>query len=399
MSGRTIGIGLLILATTLTALSGSAATPHRHPLNPGAVTIAVKVNGVSLRMLVDTGAQRSCLDTGVMSKLGLKSGAIAGVMTPYANSSTRELSVRTLEIAAFHVEDVTMIVVDMSSMSAALGLRLDGILGTDILKLLPLQLDFSEDLAQPLPQPQVSSVSAIVDLREADGLFYCVTVIQGVPVRLLLDTGTNLSNISSTAWKRVTAEWEPRSVVRGIRSSAGPDETSLALVPSLTLADAQLHDVAVRVQPPMTAGLYADQTFDGLLGTNFLESYLVVLDLPHSRMLLSPRRKQSRDSLLFSTVGIQFAKDKDGAFKIMAVWTPSPAAVAGLRIGDRILEVNGSDCRHMTMAELSQRIHRRPGMRVQLLIDSHGIVHLSDMKSQCLLCVAEASDTGKPFQP
>jgi hypothetical protein len=293
----------------------------------------------------------------------MKSGAIAAVMTPYANASTRELPVRTLEIASFHVEGVAMIVVDMSSMSSASGFRLNGILGTDILKLLPLQLDFSEDMAQPLPLPEVSSVSAVVDLHEADGLFYCATVIQGVPVRLLLDTGTNLSNISSTAWKRVTAAWEPQSVVRGVRSSGGPDEASLVLVPSLTLADAQLHDVAVRVQPPMTAGLYADQTFDGLLGTNFLKSYLVVLDLPHSRMLLFPRRKESRDSLLFSTIGIQFVKNQDGAFKIMAVWTPSPAAVAGLHIGDRILEVNESDCRYMTLADLSQRIHQRPGTK------------------------------------
>jgi len=111
--------------------------------------------------------------------------------------------------------------------------------------------------------------------------------------------------------------------------------------------------------------------------------------------MLSPQRKEMRESLRFSTVGIQFVKDTDGAFKIMAVWTPSPAAVAGLKIGDRILEVNGSDPRHMTVDELSQRIHQRPGTKVQLLIDSHGSVHLADMKIQCLFCIAEQSETGK----
>jgi hypothetical protein len=170
-------------------------------------------------MLVDTGTQRSCLDTGVIAKLGMKSGTIAAVMTPYANASTRELPVRTLEIASFHVEDVAMLVIDMSAISAASGFRLDGILGTDILKLLPIQLDFSENLAQPVLLPEASAVSAVVELHEADWLFYRATVIQGVPVRLLLDTGSNLSNISSAAWQRVTAAWEPRSVVRGVRSS------------------------------------------------------------------------------------------------------------------------------------------------------------------------------------
>ncbi len=52
-------MGLLILTITLVAPIGSATTLHRHPLREGIATIAVKVNGISLRMLVDTGAQRS----------------------------------------------------------------------------------------------------------------------------------------------------------------------------------------------------------------------------------------------------------------------------------------------------------------------------------------------------
>jgi predicted aspartyl protease len=395
MTIRAIAMGVLILVSTLQSPSSNATTLHRHTATAGVATIAVKVNGISVRMLVDTAAQRSCLDAGLLAKLGVESKSSVTVTTPYEMGSARELRVRMLEIASFHVEDVPMIVMDMSPLSSASEDKLDGILGTDVLKLFPLKLEVSDGLAEPLTLSKIPSGSVVVELHEIDGLFYCATIIQGVPIHLLLDTGANLSNISSAAWDRVTATWEPRSVIRGIRSSGGPGEASLVLVPSLTLAGTKMHDVAMRVQPPMTAGLYTDQNFDGLLGTNFLESYSVILDLAHSRMMLSPQRKEMRESLRFSTVGIQFVKDTDGAFKIMAVWTPSPAAVAGLKIGDRILEVNGSDPRHMTVDELSQRIHQRPGTKVQLLIDSHGSVHLADMKIQCLFCIAEQSETGK----
>jgi len=395
MTIRTITVGLLILVSTLQAPRSSATTLRGHTAKAGVATIAVKVDGISVRMLVDTAAQRSCLDTGIMAKLKVKSESSAAVTTPYGMGWAREFHVRTLEIASLHVENVPMIVMDMSPLASASGDKLDGILGTDLLKLFPLKLDLSDGLAEPLTLAEIPSGSVVVELDEIDGLFYCATKVQGVPVHLLLDTGANLSNISSAAWNRVTATWKPRSVIRGVRSSGGPGEASLVLVPSLTLAGTKMHDVAMRVQPPMTAGLYADQNFDGLLGTNFLESYSVVLDLAHSRMMLSPRRKETRESLLFSTVGIQFVKDTDGAFKIMAVWTPSPAAVAGLKIGDRILEVDGSDPRHMTVDELSQRIHQRSGKKVQLLIDSHGSVHLADMKIQCLFCIAEQSKTSE----
>ena len=315
-------------------------------------------------------------------------------MTPYAIGSARELYVKTLEIASLRVQDVAMIVVDMSPMSSASEHTFDGILGTDMLKLLPLRLNFSDDLAEPLTLSEAPLGSVAVELHEVDGLFYCATIVQGVSVHLLLDTGTNLSDISSAAWNRVTAVWKPRSVIRGVRSSGGPDEASLVMVPSLKLADAQIHDVALRVQPPMTSGLYADQAFDGLLGTDVLASYSVILDLAHSRMWLSPRKKGPRNNFLLSTVGIQFVKDADGAFKIMAVWRPSPAAIAGLQIGDRILAVNGLDGRHMTLAELSERIHQRPGTKVRFLVDSHGTLHLAEMNTQCLFCDAEKPDRG-----
>jgi C-terminal processing protease CtpA/Prc len=58
------------------------------------------------------------------------------------------------------------------------------------------------------------------------------------------------------------------------------------------------------------------------------------------------------------TIGIQFAKDADGNFRIMAVWSPSPAATAELKIGDLILAVNHLDAREMGLDDLSRENSR-----------------------------------------
>ncbi len=83
MTIRTITLGLLILVSTLQAPRSRATTLRRHTATAGVATIAVKVNGISVRMLVDTAAQRSCLDIGIMAKLKVKSESSASVTTPY----------------------------------------------------------------------------------------------------------------------------------------------------------------------------------------------------------------------------------------------------------------------------------------------------------------------------
>lgn len=103
-------------------------------------------------------------------------------------------------------------------------------------------------------------------------------------------------------------------------------------------------------------------------------------------MYLTNNPKSHADQYRFSTIGIQFAKDVEGDFTIMAVWTPSPAAKAGLKIGDRILAVNQLDSHQMSLDDLSREIHGRIGTEVQLVIDSDGQRRSVLVAMSCLLC-------------
>jgi len=107
-------------------------------------------------------------------------------------------------------------------------------------------------------------------------------------------------------------------------------------------------------------------------------------------MYLSKDRRYQMDVNRFSTIGIQFVKDSLGTFTIVAVWTPSPAAKAGLEVGDQIVAVNGLDTAPMDMEGLSRQIHGKSGQEVRLVIRSSGQERTIPLAISNLLCKAPA---------
>jgi len=184
--------------------------------------------------------------------------------------------------------------------------------------------------------------------------------------------------------------WQPQAMVDGVRSSGGSEDAKFVLMPRVDIGGATSNNVPLRVQPQTRDGLFADDDFDGLLGTDVLQKFIVTLDLTNNRIYLIPNPNSHVDRYLFSTIGIQFAKDVDGDFTIMAVWNPSPAAKAGLKIGDRILAVDQLDTRLMNLDDLSRQIHGYPGTEVNLIVESGGHRHNVTVVIGCLLCPANS---------
>ena len=85
-------------------------------------------------------------------------------------------------------------------------------------------------------------------------------------------------------------------------------------------------------------------------------------------------------------IGIQFVKDASGPFVIMAVWTPSPAATAGMKTGDRVVGVNGANTAKMNQNDFSQQLHGPAGQKVTLLIKSGKHERYAVLPIKNLLC-------------
>jgi hypothetical protein len=76
-----------------------------------------------------------------------------------------------------------------------------------------------------------------------------------------------------------------------------------------------LRDFPLPVIMPSPSGSFADATFAGILGGDILERFEVTLDLQRALMYLKPDAGFRLEPYEFVTVGIQFFKVDDGAFR------------------------------------------------------------------------------------
>src|SRR5438132_13578078 len=111
-----------------------------------------------------------------------------------------------------------------------------------------------------------------------------------------------------------------------------------------------------------------------------IQGMLFTLD-PHSMFFPSLEFKKLREdqSSSFYGIGVQIQRHDDGVY-IQSVVDGTPAARAGLRYGDRILEVDGKDARDWSSDEVSKNV---PGDRrkpVQLKVERAGEEIATDVK-------------------
>ena len=106
--------------------------------------------------------------------------------------------------------------------------------------------------------------------------------LNGVAVRLLLDTGADRTLISPDAMSRAGFDTTRGTPVQ-IRGVTGDAQAVLVLVPRLDVAGTRVGPVAVIVHALSTGGV------DGLLGRDVLDAFTVTVDSASRRATLVPR--------------------------------------------------------------------------------------------------------------
>src|SRR5215510_2115367 len=103
-----------------------------------------------------------------------------------------------------------------------------------------------------------------------------------------------------------------------------------------------------------------------------IQGMLFTLD-PHSVFFPSAEFKKLKEDQAssFYGIGVQILRHDDGVY-IQSVVQGTPAARAGLRYGDRILEVDGKDARDWSSDEVSRNVRGDRGKDVSIKVDRVG---------------------------
>lgn len=269
--------GMMLLPESLSAADSRTEIPFKLYRD---YTIIVQGSIGGLRkcnLLIDTGAVPSVLDRRVAKKLRLV-GKPEEVSVFTQTIPAQQIVLPDLQLGPIRAETVSVLVRDLSFIEEGLGVRVDAMVGLDVLGRSDFSIDYA---AKKLVFGPVEPLESAFPIQAGPGFVYATLQVQGQAVRLLVDTGAN---------RLVLFGSRVRDRLPGLRALGA--KTSSNLGGDLTLKQVQLKEVRLGRSdfPTLQAFLLENSGgdlpgFDGLLGVRSLG--LTRLGFDFARQMIS----------------------------------------------------------------------------------------------------------------
>jgi Aspartyl protease len=248
--------------------------------------IPVSVNGVPLRLLLDTGGQnvitpeaarRAGLDVVGDGTVG---GAGAGLV------KVRFASARSVRVGAAEMRDQPFLVLDLGLAGAV-----DGIVGYELLARFSARLDTAHERLELAPDVHALAPGGVaVPMVFADRQPQVDGAIDGIPGAMTLDTGSASSLDVNTPFvlaHDLRAKYHAEAGGYPISGVGGPVHAYFAHANELRLGDLAVPDVNMLLTDAH-AGVEADPTIAANVGEQVLRRFAIVLDYRHTTLHFEP---------------------------------------------------------------------------------------------------------------
>ena len=348
----------------------------------------VKLNGHVFPMLIDTGGA-NIITPSTARKLGLSPVGDARVWgtgeTSEAASFTR---VNDVAIGDIKMRNQLFAVVPLEKLSEVEGAPFYGIIGYELFKRLVVRVDYDartlllSDAATWNPAGAGTVIPFVFNgtVPEITG------AIDGVPAAFDVDTGSRTSvGLNSPFVMRFALRARFRPSIETVSSwgIGGPSLGTIARVRRLTLGSIPIHDVVVDMSL-QRQGILSHSDPAGSIGSGLLKRFIVTFDYPRQKIYLAPGlRFEHRDA--YDRAGVWINQTSHG-FSVMAVADGSPAAAAGLQVGDTIVAVDAKPASAILLADLRDRFRDAPpGTEFKLTIERRGTSHLIALRLRDLI--------------
>jgi predicted aspartyl protease len=272
--GFAYGLGLLgtLFLGSLSLLAARPETEVRLRLYRGYAIVAEGSIGSlnKLNFLIDTGAVPSVLDQRIARKLRLV-GRWESVSVFSGSLRTQRVDVPHVQLGPVGAAPLSMLVRDLGFIEEELGVRVDAMIGLDLLSQSSFTIDYhQETISFSSPEPCESSVGFIPGLPYPIVEFHA----QGQLVRLLVDTGA-----------KDLILFEPRvrgrlPLLRTVGSKTSANMNGPVSLKKVELAEARLGRTDIGSLNAFILDVAADSVpgFDGLLGLASLGARRVSFD-------------------------------------------------------------------------------------------------------------------------
>ncbi len=257
------------------------------------IEIPGTVNGVPIRVVVDSGAQMTAIDRGLAQRLQLPqtAGALPLLAFGVTGAPTISHTVKLqLGLPGLAVSDLRAAVLDLEGLGKLTGRPFSMLLGRDVLRHLALEIDYPRRrVAFHRTGGQAPTLDAItLPLKVVGGAPTLQVRVDGSdPINVLVDTGASTSLALSQDAARKAGLLAPgrASTTAHSISLGGLSLDQVVVAQTVDVGGLTLRETPVQIYVPAARG----KAPDGLLGAGLLRRYLTVLDLGAGQLFLVPQ--------------------------------------------------------------------------------------------------------------
>lgn len=316
-------------------------------------------------LILDSGAADVFISESQVKILGLQSqgkvnipGRSKTIPTAYVPNVSLQLG------SSLTLIDPTSVVIpqaEVKGLEQYFGRSVSGIIGYELFEQTVVELDYQRQtlrLHRPQTYQYQGNGQRIPLVMEGDRPYINATITPyGYPAlsaKLMIDLGSNaaLSLTAACGLDQRLIAAAPRTLRRNLATIEGASEIVLGRVQSLAI------DSMVLKQPIAVLGRANTGDCDRLSGTigyQILRQFKVILDYPHRQLILEPRTQIPYDydlsGLWLEATGSQLTQ-----YRVGAVTKNTPAAKAGVKIGDRIVQINDVPTSAQTLVKIRQQL-------------------------------------------
>ncbi|MFC1948872.1 aspartyl protease family protein [Chloroflexota bacterium] len=333
-----------------------------------------------LNFIFDTGAGGTLINAGTASKLD-----IVGDETVSRQGATGMVEIvrstnHIVDVGELRVQDVTLGIGELNHIEKQLGMPIDGVIGWEILSQYAVRLNYD---------------TMCIEIYDNNGFDYALgnsgypLEVQGTAIftdvivafksgntftgKVLVDTGFGGAisfNTPFTEENGLLADIDDYYERETQSLSTESSHVYTTMLANLTISDYKFVTLPASMAIA-EAGALSWPGIMGILGNNVLKRFNVFINLQQEEIFLEPNRLYY-DQFEVNCSGLELVMD-DALQRVIIdhVYEDSPAHEAGLKVGDEIIQINGTSVSDFQLPQIRSMLSQ-DGEKIEILIDRTG---------------------------
>lgn len=297
------------------------------------IYLPVRIDKSHLWFAFDTGAS-DVIDSRVAKILGLRRMGSETILFPHQFQSCDDTTLDHLDIYNLGLDGQNFLICDLYNYQFLEGHQFDGLLGADFAKYFVIKVDYirSRMTFYDPRHYRNRGDGELVSLTFDRGRYFADTRVEDANgksevFRCMIDTGTEFTTIPASALKE-----------------SGPAIRDFGRLPKIQLGRFTVLDEFAHLGTEFGVCAIGQQT---------LEHFDVTFDFAQKQMFLSPNKRFAMRDEYEMSGALWKARTTDfHSFEAYKVYPGTPAANAGVQVGDELIAVDGKPASQFTMQDL-----------------------------------------------